>query len=122
MRARIAGACVALMVSGCAETRPGPATGTWSGTIAGTGPDAFCSGPIRMMVSGGRADGTYKIGYNARRAVTGTVDAQGTFRSDDGAIGGRFGGDDFAGSFPNTQSANDCGGTWRIRMSREQYK
>jgi len=106
-------------VSGCAES---PAGETWSGTIAGTGPEAVCSGQIRMIVRDGRADGTYKIGYNPRHAVTGRVDAQGAFRSDDGAISGRFSGDDFAGGFPNTQSANYCGGVWRIRMSRDRYK
>src|SRR5262245_31680781 len=62
----------------------GLGNGAWSGTIAGTGPDAHCRGRIRMTVQDGRADGTYKIGYAARRPVTGIVDAAGAFRSDDG--------------------------------------
>jgi len=107
------------MVSGCAAS---PATETWTGTIAGTGAEAVCSGQVRMTVRDGRADGITKIGYNPQRAVTGTVDAQGMFLSDDGAISGRFSGDDFAGGFPNTQSAPYCGDTWRIRMRRERYE
>ena len=75
-----------------------------------------------MTVQGGRADGTYKIGYAARRPVTGIVDAAGAFRSDDGTIAGSFRGNRFAGDFPNTQSAPYCGAVWRIRMSRETYR
>jgi len=75
-----------------------------------------------MTVKDGRADGSYRIGYAARRPVAGVVNAAGAFRSDDGAIGGSFNGDNFAGDFPNTQSAPCCGAVWRIRMSRETYR
>lgn len=138
MKVLYVGACVAVVLSGCAQSSPGPgvsasnpqiagaagsgvASGTWSGTIAGQGPDAWCRGHIRMTVKDGRADGTYKIGYAARRPLTGSVDAAGAFRSDDGAGSGRFSGDGFAGDFSNTQSPPACGAVWRIRMSRETY-
>lgn len=117
MKAFLVGTCVALILSDCTERGP-----TWSGTIAGTGPEAVCSGQIRMTVRDGRADGTYKIGYNARRAVTGTVDAHGAFRGNDGAISGAFSGTHFSGSFPNIESAPYCGALWRIAMSRETYQ
>jgi len=139
MKLLFVAAYVAVVLPGYAQSSPGPGVsasssqissaasnglgnGTWSGTIAGRGPDAHCRGRIRMTVQGGRADGTYKIGYAARRPVTGIVDAAGAFRSDDGTIAGSFRGNRFAGDFPNTQSAPYCGAVWRIRMSRETYR
>src|SRR5690242_13225904 len=115
MKVLFIAAYVAVVLPGYTQSSPGPAVsasasqiagaagngfrnGTWSGTIAGTGPDAYCRGRIRMTVQDGRADGTYKIGYAARRPVTGIVDAAGAFRSDDGTIGGSFSGNRFAGA------------------------